>query len=69
MPLSVRSVISKIYAHHTGQTVNHIEERLERDHFLSADEAKTFGLLDEVIANRPEGLLVGGGLAGSTAEE
>ncbi|KAK9844010.1 hypothetical protein WJX81_001808 [Elliptochloris bilobata] len=47
------AMLNDIYAKHTGQTAEIIEELLDRDHFKSAEEAKEFGLLDEVIARRP----------------
>ena len=46
--------LNEIYAKHTGQSVEAIEEALDRDNFLSAEEAKDFGLVDEVIENRPK---------------
>jgi ATP-dependent Clp protease protease subunit len=51
--LQTRARLNEIYAKHTGQTVKVIEEAMERDKFLSPDEAKTFGLIDEVVQNRP----------------
>jgi ATP-dependent Clp protease protease subunit len=38
---------------HTGKPLDVIEEAMERDKFLSPEEAKQFGLVDEVIVNRP----------------
>jgi ATP-dependent Clp protease protease subunit len=38
---------------HTGQPIEAIEHRLERDSYMSAIEAKEFGLVDEVVENRP----------------
>ena len=52
--LSLRSRLNTIYAEHTGQPVDVIEKALERDNFLSPDEAKEFGLIDEVVTSRPE---------------
>lgn len=46
--------LNEIYAKHTGQTVEAIEEALDRDNFMSSEEAKDFGLVDEVIADRPK---------------
>jgi ATP-dependent Clp protease protease subunit len=46
--------LNEILSHHTGQTLDKIEKDVERDHFMSADEAKTYGLVDEVIVKRPE---------------
>jgi ATP-dependent Clp protease, protease subunit len=51
--LSLRKRLNDIYVQHTGQPVNIIESAVERDKFLSPDEAKTFGLIDEVVTNRP----------------
>ena len=51
--LTLRRRLNEIYEVHTGQTLAAIEEKLERDSYMSADEAKTFGLIDEVVANRP----------------
>jgi ATP-dependent Clp protease, protease subunit len=51
--LSLRKRLNDIYVQHTGQPVNVIESAVERDKFLSPDEAKAFGLIDEVVTNRP----------------
>ena len=51
--LSLRKRLNDIYVQHTGQPLNVIETAVERDKFLSPDEAKTFGLIDEVVTNRP----------------
>ena len=51
--LSLRKRLNDIYVTHTGQPINVIESAVERDKFLSPDEAKTFGLIDEVVTNRP----------------
>ena len=51
--LSLRSRLNAIYAEHTGQPIKVIEEAVERDNFLSPDEAKAFGLIDEVVTSRP----------------
>jgi ATP-dependent Clp protease, protease subunit len=40
----------------TGQSLKVIEEAVERDRWMSADEAKTFGLIDEVVSQRPAAL-------------
>ena len=51
--------LNEIYAKHTGKPVEEIERALDRDNFLSADEAQTFGLVDHVYEKRDiaEGLL------------
>jgi ATP-dependent Clp protease protease subunit len=46
--------LNEILSRHTGQSLDKIEQDVERDHFLSADEAKIYGLVDEVILKRPE---------------
>ena len=51
--LATRARLNDIYVKHTGQTLNFIETNMERDKFLSADEAKEFGIIDEVITTRP----------------
>ncbi|HEY2069464.1 MAG TPA: ATP-dependent Clp protease proteolytic subunit [Rhizomicrobium sp.] len=52
--LKLKRRLNEIYASHTGQTVETIEKALDRDTYMTADEAKTFGLIDEVLAIRPE---------------
>jgi ATP-dependent Clp protease protease subunit len=46
--------LNEIYAKHTGQAVEVVEKMLDRDTYMTAEEAKAFGLLDEVLARRPE---------------
>ena len=52
--LSLRKRLNEIYHKHTSQAVSVIEERLERDHFMSPDQAMEFGIVDEVIEKRPD---------------
>ena len=47
--LRLRKSINVILSHHTGQTIEKIEEDTERDFFLTAEEAKDYGLVDEVL--------------------
>ena len=51
--LAMRARLNEIYVKHTGQTLNTIESAVERDKFMSPEEAKEFGLIDEVMINRP----------------
>jgi ATP-dependent Clp protease protease subunit len=51
--LALRKRLNEIYVHHTGQSIEVIEENLERDKFLTPEDAKAFGIVDEVIAKRP----------------
>jgi ATP-dependent Clp protease protease subunit len=46
--------LNEIYAKHTGQTVEAIEKMLDRDTYLTGEEAKSFGLIDHVMERRPE---------------
>ena len=48
--IKVRARLNEIYAKQTGQPIEVIEDTLERDRFMSPEEAKEFGLIDEVIA-------------------
>eukprot|EP01134_Creolimax_fragrantissima_P000764 CFRG0764T1 len=50
--LKIRSTLNDIYVKHTGQTLSHIEKSLERDTFMSANEAKAFGIIDEILHKR-----------------
>jgi ATP-dependent Clp protease, protease subunit len=49
--LKGRDTINALYAHHTGQPVERIKQDTERDNFMSADEAKAYGLVDQVLAS------------------
>ena len=51
--IKTRERLNKIYADRTGQPVEKIASDMERDRYLSADEAKEYGLVDEVIHKRP----------------
>ncbi|MHC5653256.1 ATP-dependent Clp endopeptidase proteolytic subunit ClpP [Stappia sp.] len=50
--LKLKKRLNDIYVHHTGQTLDQVEAALERDNFMTAERAKEFGLIDEVIADR-----------------
>lgn len=51
--LKTRATLNRILAENTGQPLERIERDTERDYFLSANEAKDYGLVDQVIAKRP----------------
>ena len=51
--LATRHRLNEIYARHTGQTLDTIEDAMERDKFMVPDEAKDFGLIDAVVEQRP----------------
>ena len=52
--LSLRRRLNEIYVAHTGQEIAVIEENLERDKFMTPQEAKDFGLVDDVVVRRPK---------------
>ena len=51
--MQTKKKLNEIYSKHTGQNVEKIKEALERDKFMSAEEAKSFGLIDKVVEKRP----------------
>ena len=50
--LSLKERLNKIYSKHTGKSINEISDALERDNFMTAEEAKKFGLIDTVVEKR-----------------
>ena len=50
--LSIKARLNQIYVEQTGQDLDTIERAMERDNFMTAEEAKKFGLIDEVIKTR-----------------
>ncbi|MDR1026676.1 MAG: ATP-dependent Clp endopeptidase proteolytic subunit ClpP [Lactobacillus sp.] len=52
--LGMKKRLNEIYAHHTGKKVDVIKEAMERDNFMSPEEAKKFGLIDEIVKNRAD---------------
>jgi ATP-dependent Clp protease protease subunit len=52
--LALRERLNHVYAKHTGQPVHVIAEALERDNFMTAEGAKAFGLIDDVLTKRAE---------------
>lgn len=57
--LSLRSRLNSMYAKHTGKPIEEIEQAMERDKFMPAEEAKEFGLIDEVVQERPKSVDTG----------
>lgn len=53
--LRTRTRLNEIYAQHCGKDLATIESSMERDNFMSPEEAKDFGLIDEVVTERPRG--------------
>jgi ATP-dependent Clp protease protease subunit len=50
--LGMRQLIDQILHHHTGQPLERISKDTDRDFYMSADEAKDYGIIDDVITNR-----------------
>ena len=46
--------LNQIYVQHTGRTLQEVEDALERDKFMDATEARDWGLIDDIVANRPK---------------
>lgn len=61
--LALRERLNRIYVKHTGQKLDVVERAMERDNFMSPEDAKAFGLIDEIVAHRGEvtGSSSGGG--------
>jgi ATP-dependent Clp protease protease subunit len=51
--LTLKTKLNQIYVKHTGQALDTLERNMERDHFLSSEEAMGYGIIDEVVAARP----------------
>lgn len=52
--LDMKKRLNQIYAHHTGKKIDIIERAMERDNFMTPQEAKKFGLIDHIVTNRQE---------------
>jgi ATP-dependent Clp protease protease subunit len=52
--MKIKRRLNEIYVKHTGRDYDAIETTLDRDHFMSAEEAKAFGIVDNVYDKRPE---------------
>ena len=59
--LHLKKTLSKLFAKHSGQPFDKVTKDADRDHFMSADEAKKYGLVDEVVESLKDGDLKGGG--------
>ena len=51
--LDLRRRLNGIYEHHTSKSLKQVEKIMERDTFMTAEDAKSFGLIDEVVTKRP----------------
>jgi len=61
--LKLKKLMNKLFAKHTGQDVAKVEKDSDRDHYMSADEAKTYGLVDEVVESLKDVPKGGGDIA------
>ena len=52
--MKVKKRLNEIYVKHTGRDYATIENTLDRDHFMTSEDAKAFGLIDQVVDKRPE---------------
>ena len=52
--INLKKKLNLIYEKHTGQTLSSIEKMMERDNFMSADDAKKIGIVDKVVSERPD---------------
>jgi len=50
--LALRQKMAEIIAHHTGQTVEQVEKDIDRDRFMTSEESKAYGIIDEIISSR-----------------
>ena len=55
--LKIKRRLNDVYVKHTGRDYETIERTLDRDHFMSAEEAKAFGIVDQVLEKRPDELV------------
>jgi ATP-dependent Clp protease, protease subunit len=51
--LKLKRRLNEIYVKHTGQTLDAVEAALERDRFMSAEDAREWGMIDQIVQNRP----------------
>ncbi len=52
--INLKKRLNQVYVKHTGQKLAAIEKAMDRDNFMSAEEAKKFGLIDEIVASRAD---------------
>ena len=52
--IKIKRRLNEVYVKHTGQSYETVERTLDRDHFMSAEEAKAFGIVDKVLEKRAD---------------
>src|ERR687885_56043 len=65
--LSLRRRMAEILAHHCGQSVEQVEHDIDRDRFMTPEESKEYGLIDEIISSRSAAMVAPGALASGAA--
>ena len=68
--LRVRDELNRIFVHHTGQTLEQIQRDTDRDFFMTPEQARSYGIVDEVISSKPTPRAVAeaaGAMAGASA--
>jgi ATP-dependent Clp protease protease subunit len=64
--IKMKRRLNEIYVKHTGQTYENIERTLDRDYFMTAEQAREFGIIDKVLTRREEAdLAIGQGAKGA----
>lgn len=58
--LELKKRLNNLYVHHTGRKLKEVEAGMERDNFMSAERAKEFGLIDEILVKRKDSLVKSG---------
>jgi ATP-dependent Clp protease protease subunit len=53
--LALKKRLNEIYVHHTGQDYESVEKALDRDNFMTPEQAKEWGLIDDIVSHRPAG--------------
>ena len=52
--IKMKRRLNEVYVKHTGRTLEEVENTLDRDHFMDADEAKSWGVIDKILTSRQE---------------
>jgi ATP-dependent Clp protease protease subunit len=52
--IKMKRRLNDVYVKHTGRTLEEVENTLDRDHFMDADEAKNWGVVDKILTSRQE---------------
>ncbi|WP_312621512.1 ATP-dependent Clp protease proteolytic subunit, partial [Agrobacterium pusense] len=52
--IKMKRRLNEVYVKHTGRTLEEVEKTLDRDHFMDADEAKDWGVIDKILTSRQE---------------